>query len=174
MICLPKIEVCILTILGIDPGFGILGYGFLRVSGNLFEHVHHGTIQTEREQSIGLRLKFLYDNLCNLIKEFKPNEIAMEKLFFSRNVTTAISVGEARGVVLLVAAQNKIEVYEYLPHEVKKAVAGNGRATKKDVQEWIKILLNLSEIPKPDDAADALAIAYCHGVVRNFIRRFNV
>lgn len=173
MICLPKIEVCILTILGIDPGFGILGYGILRVSGNLFEHVRHGTIQTEKQQSIGMRLKFLYDNLCNLINEFKPDEVAMEKLFFSRNVTTAISVGEARGIVLLAAAQNNIEVYEYAPHEVKKAVAGNGKATKRDVQKWIKVLLSLSEIPKPDDAADALAIAYCHGAVRNFIRRFS-
>lgn len=162
-----------MTILGVDPGFGILGYGILRVGGNLFEYVHHGTIQTEKEQNIGMRLKFLYENLCNLINEFKPDEIAMEKLFFSRNVTTAISVGEARGVVLLAAAQNNIVIYEYAPHEVKKAVAGNGRATKRDVQGWIKVLLNLSEIPKPDDAADALAIAYCHGVVRNFIRRFN-
>ncbi len=174
MICLPKIEVCTLTILGIDPGFGILGYGVLRVSGNFFEHVNHGTIQTEKEQNISLRLKFLYENLCNLIDEIKPDEIAMEKLFFSRNVTTAISVGEARGIVLLLAAQKKIEVYEYTPHEVKKAVAGNGRATKRKVQEWIKILLNLAEIPKPDDAADALAIAYCHGVVKNFTRRFTV
>lgn len=163
-----------MTILGIDPGFGILGYGILRASGNLFEHVTHGVIQTEKEQNIALRLKYLYENLCNLIDEFKPDEIAMEKLFFSRNVTTAISVGEARGIVLLSAAQRKIEVYEYTPHEIKKAVTGNGRAMKKDVQEWIKILLNLSQIPKPDDAADALAIAYCHGATRNFIRRFSV
>lgn len=162
-----------MTILGIDPGFGILGYGILRVSGNFFEHVRHGTIQTEQQQSIGMRLKFLYDNLCNLINEFKPDEVAMEKLFFSRNVTTAISVGEARGIVLLAAAQNNIEIYEYAPHEVKKAVAGNGKATKRDVQKWIKVWLSLSEIPKPDDAADALAIAYCHGLVRNFIRRFS-
>ncbi|MFN4191184.1 MAG: crossover junction endodeoxyribonuclease RuvC, partial [Pseudothermotoga sp.] len=80
-----------MTILGIDPGFGILGYGILRVRGNFFEHVRHGTIKTEKQQSIGVRLKFLYDNLCNLINEFKPDEVAMEKLFFSRNVTTAIS-----------------------------------------------------------------------------------
>lgn len=162
-----------MTILGIDPGFGILGYGILRVRGNFFEHVRHGTIKTEKQQSIGVRLKFLYDNLCNLINEFKPDEVAMEKLFFSRNVTTAISVGEARGIVLLAAAQNNIEIYEYAPHEVKKAVAGNGKATKRDVQKWIRVLLSLSEIPKPDDAADALAIAYCHGVIRNFVRRFS-
>ncbi len=174
MFCLPKIEVCTLTVLGIDPGFGILGYGILRVSGNFFEHIRHGTIQTEKEQKIALRLKFLYENLCELIEEFKPDEISVEKLFFSRNVTTAMSVGEARGIVLLSAAQNKIEVYEYTPHEVKKAVTGNGRATKKEVQEWIKILLSLPEVPKPDDAADALAIAYCHAVVKNFSRRFTV
>jgi len=161
-----------LTILGVDPGFGILGYAFLRVSGNTFESLCHGTLQTKKEEKISLRLKFLYEGLVELIDQFSPEEIAMEKLFFSRNVTTAIAVGEARGIVLLVAAQKGLEIHEYAPHEVKKAVTGNGRATKREVQNWMKILLNLSEIPKPDDAADALAIAYCHAVTKNFVRRF--
>ncbi|ABV32810.1 MULTISPECIES: crossover junction endodeoxyribonuclease RuvC [Pseudothermotoga] len=162
-----------MIIFGVDPGFGILGYGVLSVSGNSFQHVSHGTIQTEKQQNIALRLKVLYEELSNVIDNFKPSEIAMEKLFFSRNITTAISVGEARGIVLLLAAQRNIPVFEYTPHEIKKAVTGSGKASKKDVQQMIKILLNLKELPKPDDAADGLAIAWCHCAVRNITRRFS-
>ncbi len=156
-----------MIIIGIDPGFGILGYGVLKVAGNTFEHVTHGIFETEKTTRMSLRLKILYENLDELFKRYKPKEIAMEKLFFFRNVTTAISVGEARGVVLLAAAQQGIEVFEYTPHEVKKAVTGNGKATKKEVQRMVKLLLNLKEMPKPDDAADALAIAWCHASGRN-------
>ncbi|AEH50307.1 crossover junction endodeoxyribonuclease RuvC [Pseudothermotoga thermarum] len=162
-----------MIIFGVDPGFGILGYGVLKVEGNIVEHVAHGVIETEKDLQMSLRLKILYENLVKLFEKYKPKELAVEKLFFFRNVTTAISVGEARGVVLLLAAQKNIEVFEYTPHEVKKAITGSGKATKKDVQRMVKMFLNLKEIPKPDDAADALAIAWCHALARN-IRRLGV
>ncbi len=160
-----------MIVIGVDPGFGILGYGVLRISGNFCEHVGHGVIETEKNTLMTTRLKILYEELNRLFDAYKPQEIAIEKLFFFRNVTTAISVGEARGVALLVAAQRGVEVFEYTPHQVKKAIAGSGKATKKDVQRMVKMFLNLKEIPKPDDAADALAIAWCHALARN-LRRF--
>lgn len=156
-----------MIILGIDPGFGIAGYGVLSLEGNIFKHIAHGVVETTKNVDLSYRLKELYDDFTKLLETYKPNEVAIEKLFFSRNITTGIAVGEARGVLILASIQCGLTVFEYTPHQVKKAVTGQGRATKSQVQRMIKILLNLPETPRPDDAADALAIAWCHGTNRH-------
>ncbi|MEN3008132.1 crossover junction endodeoxyribonuclease RuvC [Pseudothermotoga sp.] len=161
-----------MKILGLDPGFGTLGYGVIEVSGNTLRHIVHGAIFTEKDKPIQVRLKSLYDQIRNIIRNYTPNEVAIERLFFYKNVTTAITVGEARGVALLAVVEYDLPIFEYTPHMVKKAVTGNGRATKADIQKWVTLLLELKKKPKPDDAADALAIAICHAHQRNFERRF--
>jgi len=149
--------------LGIDPGTATTGYGLVRLvqDGSLVA-VKYGVFLTPKESSPPARLEMLYDQLRGLLNEYKPETAAVEKLFFSRNVTTALAVGQARGVVMLCLQQSGIEAFEYTPNEVKQAVAGYGGAQKKQVQEMVRALLLLSEIPKPDDAADALAIAITH------------
>ncbi len=149
--------------LGIDPGTATTGYGLVRLEqdGSLFA-VNYGVILTPKDASAPARLEMLYDELRTLLKKYKPDTAAVEKLFFSRNVTTAIAVGQARGVVMLCLQQAKIEPFEYTPNEVKQAVAGYGSADKRQVQEMVRALLQLDSIPKPDDAADALAIAITH------------
>jgi crossover junction endodeoxyribonuclease RuvC len=149
--------------LGIDPGTATTGYGLVRLAqdGGLVA-VKYGVFLTPKESSPPARLEMLYDQLRGLLNEYKPETAAVEKLFFSRNVTTALAVGQARGVVMLCLQQSGIEAFEYTPNEVKQAVAGYGSAQKKQVQEMVRALLLLSEIPKPDDAADALAIAITH------------
>jgi len=149
--------------LGIDPGTATTGYGLVRLAqdGSLVA-VKYGVFLTPKESSPPARLEMLYDQLRDLLNEYKPETAAVEKLFFSRNVTTALAVGQARGVVMLCLQQSGIEAFEYAPNEVKQAVAGYGSAEKKQVQEMVRALLLLSEIPKPDDAADALAIAITH------------
>ncbi|QTA37145.1 crossover junction endodeoxyribonuclease RuvC [Thermosipho ferrireducens] len=153
-----------MKILGIDPGYGILGFGILEVIKNKIRHVEHGVITTPKNFSVPRRMELIYNRLLDIIKKHSPDVCAMEKLFFYRNVTTAIHVGEARGVVLLALAQNKIPLKEFTPYQVKNNVTGYGRADKKQVQKMMKILLNLDEIPQPDDAADALAVAWCIAV----------
>ncbi|HXQ38542.1 MAG TPA: crossover junction endodeoxyribonuclease RuvC [Anaerolineales bacterium] len=149
--------------LGIDPGTATTGYGFVRVeSDGSLVAVKYGVILTPKEASASARLVMLYDQLHDLIKEYHPELAAVEKLFFARNVTTAIAVGQARGVVMLSLQQAGIETFEYTPKEVKQAVAGYGGADKRQVQEMVRALLQLDSIPKPDDAADALAIAITH------------
>ena len=150
-------------ILGIDPGTATTGYGFIRESrdGSL-EAVDYGVILTPAEESMEKRLLMLYQQLSDKILFHHPQSGAVEKLFFQRNVTTAISVGQARGVILLTLAQAQIPTAEYTPNEIKQAVSGYGAADKKQMQMMVKTLLNLEKIPKPDDAADALGVAICH------------
>ena len=149
--------------LGIDPGTATTGYGLVRLErdGSLVA-VKYGVILTPKDASAPARLEMLYDQLRGILHEYKPDTAAVEKLFFSRNVTTALAVGQARGVVMLCLQQAGIQPFEYTPNEVKQAVAGYGGAQKKQVQEMVRALLLLSEIPRPDDAADALAIAITH------------
>ncbi len=149
--------------LGIDPGTATTGYGLVRLEpdGGLAA-VSYGVILTPKEESAPARLDILYRKLRTLLKKHHPDTAAVEKLFFQRNISTAIAVGQARGVALLALQQAGIESFEYTPNEVKQAVAGYGSADKKQVQDMVRVLLQLPEIPKPDDAADALAIAICH------------
>ena len=149
--------------LGIDPGTATTGYGFVRVeSDGSLVAVKYGVLLTPKESTASARLVMLYDQLRDVLNEYKPELAAVEKLFFARNVTTALAVGQARGVVMLAIEQAGIEVFEYTPKEVKNAVAGYGGADKRQVQEMVRALLQLDSIPKPDDAADALAIAITH------------
>ncbi|MEW6084761.1 MAG: crossover junction endodeoxyribonuclease RuvC [Chloroflexota bacterium] len=149
--------------LGIDPGTATTGYGLVRLmpDGELAA-VSFGIISTPKDATPSARLAMLYNDLRKLLKQHKPDTAAVEKLFFARNVTTGIAVGQARGVVLLALQQAGLEVFEYTPKEVKNAVAGYGNAEKRQVQEMVRALLQLDSIPKPDDAADALAIAITH------------
>lgn len=149
--------------LGIDPGTGTTGYGVvgLTAAGG-FALLACGIIRTPPRTAMHLRLHELFDDLRGLIDEFRPQAVAVEKLFFGRNVTTAITVGQAHGIVLLAAALGQLDVAEYTPAEVKQAIAGYGNADKRQVQEMVQRILDLPEIPRPDDAADGVAIAVCH------------
>ena len=149
--------------LGIDPGTATTGYGLVRLEqdGSLVA-VKYGVILTTKNNTAPARLVTLYDELQDLLNEHKPDTAAVEKLFFSRNVTTALAVGQARGVVMLCLQLSGIEAFEYTPNEIKQAVAGYGGAQKRQVQEMVRALLQLDSIPKPDDAADALAVAITH------------
>lgn len=155
--------------LGIDPGTATTGYGLVRLEpdGSLVA-VKYGVILTPRDASAPARLEMLYNDLSDLLREYHPDTAAVEKLFFSRNVTTALAVGQARGVVMLCMQQAGIEPFEYTPNEIKQAVAGYGGAQKKQIQEMVRALLQLDSIPKPDDAADALAIAITHLNTRRY------
>lgn len=152
-----------MIILGIDPGIAILGYGIVRYEGNKFTPLDYGAITTDSKVSMPERLGILYRGLDELIKAYNPDTLAVEELFFNKNVKTALTVGHARGVVLLAGYQQGLNTYEYTPLQVKQAVVGYGRAEKQQIQQMVKILLNLEKIPKPDDVADALAVAICHG-----------
>lgn len=154
-----------MRILGIDPGTGILGFGLIDVddSGKL-SLVDAGVIRTPVHQADSDRLNTIYDELHEIITECKPEVMSVEKLFFARNVTTAMSVAQARGVVLLCGKQHKLELFEYTPMQIKLAITGYGKADKQQVQEMVRIVLALKETPKPDDAADALAAAICHSM----------
>ncbi len=149
--------------LGIDPGTATTGYGLVRLmpDGELVA-VSFGILSTPKDATPSARLEMLFDNLTKLLKKHKPETAAVEKLFFSSNVKTALAVGQARGVVMLCLQKAGIEPFEYTPNEVKQAVAGYGGADKRQVQEMVRALLQLDSIPKPDDAADALAIAITH------------
>ncbi|NWF64559.1 MAG: crossover junction endodeoxyribonuclease RuvC [Chloroflexi bacterium] len=149
--------------LGIDPGTATTGYGLVRLmpDGELVA-VHYGVILTPKESSDSARLVMLFDDLNKILKKHKPDTAAVEKLYFARNVTTGIIVGQARGVILLALEKARIPTVEYSPNEVKQAVAGYGHAEKRQMQEMVRTLLQLKKIPKPDDAADALAIAITH------------
>jgi crossover junction endodeoxyribonuclease RuvC len=152
-----------MLVLGIDPGTAITGYGLVRETPqNNLEMVDYGTIQTAAGLPPEQRLFDLYTKLSHYILLHRPDAASVEKLFFQRNVRTAFAVGQARGVILMTMAQVNIPVFEYTPLEVKQAVSGYGSADKNQVQQMVRTLLNLGEIPRPDDAADALAIAICH------------
>jgi crossover junction endodeoxyribonuclease RuvC len=147
--------------MGIDPGLAIVGFGILDQRGNEMKSVDFGAIKTETNLNLSTRLKQIYDACSIIIEEHQPDVVAVEKLFFNRNVTTAFSVGQARGVILLAAEQAGVPVTEYTPLQVKMAVTGYGQAEKKQIQEMVKMILSLPRIPKPDDVADALAVAIC-------------
>lgn len=157
-----------MIILGIDPGFAILGYGIIEVSGNRFSALKYGAITTPSGMPMPQRLKIIYDELSFVISEYQPEEIAVEELFFNKNSKTALMVGQARGAVILACANNGIDVFEYTPLQIKQALVGYGRAEKKQIQVMVKHILNLDAIPKPDDTADALAAAVCHANSRSF------
>ncbi len=152
-----------MLILGIDPGLAVVGYSLVEKNANKYRVCDYGVIRTNSDQENCERLMQIFSELKEIIERYKPDEMAVEELFFNKNVKTAIEVGQARGVILLTGAQSNIAVAEYTPLQVKQAVVGYGRASKQQVQQMIKALLNLEEIPKPDDAADALAVAICHG-----------
>ena len=151
-----------MRILGIDPGTAITGYGILDKAYHQYTVIDYGCIKTPAHSPMEQRLCQLYDGMCWLLKEYEPDEIAIEELFFNRNITTAITVGQARGVIILAAAQYGVKVNEYTPLQVKQAIAGYGKADKKQVQFMVKNILGLAKVPSPDDVADALAIAICH------------
>lgn len=151
-----------MIILGIDPGTATTGYGVIDSDKGKIKAVEHGCILTKANQNLETRLIIIFDELSEIIKKFKPEMVAVEELFFASNAKTAISVGHARGVILLACSKAKVPVYEYTPLQVKQAICGYGRGDKQQIQKMVKALLNLEEIPKPDDAADGLAIAICH------------
>jgi crossover junction endodeoxyribonuclease RuvC len=147
--------------LGVDPGTALLGFGVVEAISDP-ELIDYGVIATPSNVSMPERLSTLFDEMNVLLDRYRPDVLAVEQLFFARNVTTAIAVGQARGVVLLAAAKAGVPVAEYSPSEVKHAVVGYGKADKAQIQEMVRIILNMPELPKPDDAADALAVALCH------------
>lgn len=151
-----------MIIFGIDPGLANTGYGVIKKDSSFLSVVDYGAIRTKSNQKRGLRLKKIYDELLALMKEYKPDYVSIEELFFTPNLTSAISVGEAKGVAILAAVEAKAEVYTYKPAEIKQAVVGYGNATKNQIQQMVKVLLSLDKIPKPNHAADALAMAICH------------
>ncbi len=152
-----------MRILGIDPGYAILGYGVVDTKGNKFKVIDYGAILTDAKMDMADRLKHIYFSLMEIIDRTEPDEAAVEELFFNTNTKTAIKVGQARGVAILACANSGLEVDEYTPLQIKQALTGYGRAEKKQVQTMVKTILNLKEVPKPDDTADALAAAICHG-----------
>ncbi len=151
-----------MIILGIDPGFAIVGVGVIQYKGNKFSVIDHYAITTKAGLPLEERLKLIYEGIEEVIKKYKPDCMAIEELFFNNNAKTAIQVGQARGVILLGAVNCGIPIYEYTPLQVKQSVVGYGRADKTQVQQMTKSLLNLTKVPKPDDVADALALAICH------------
>lgn len=151
-----------MIIMGLDPGYAIVGFGIVAYEGNRFKVLDYGAITTDKDDDFSHRLKEVYDGVTYLLQKWKPCAMSVEKLFFNTNTTTAIGVAEARGVCLLSAFENNAELFEYTPLQVKQSVTGYGRADKKQVQEMTRVLLGLDSVPKPDDTADALAIAICH------------
>ncbi|MDF2523423.1 MAG: crossover junction endodeoxyribonuclease RuvC [Clostridiales bacterium] len=152
-----------MIIMGIDPGFAITGYGIVKYEGNKFSVIDYGAITTEASLQFSKRLLILSEGLEELIGKYKPDAISIEELFFNKNIKTALNVGHGRGVALLAGARAGVEVFEYTPLQVKQSVVGYGRAEKAQIQQMVKVILNLEKIPKPDDVADALAVAVCHG-----------
>lgn len=153
-----------MRILGIDPGTGILGFGIIEVEKGKTHLVDAGVIRTPVHEDDAVRLETIYDELMDIIAASKPTVMSVEKLFFARNVTTAMTVSQARGVVLLCARQTQLEIFEYTPLQIKMAITSYGRADKKQVQEMVRVILGLNEVPKPDDCADALAAAITHSM----------
>lgn len=152
-----------MRILGIDPGYAILGYGIVDMKGNHFKAIEYGAVTTDAKMDMPDRLKVLYNSLMELIVRYEPDVASVEELFFNTNAKTAILVGQARGVAVLACANSGLEIAEYTPLQIKQALVGYGRAEKQQVQLMVKTLLNLKSVPKPDDTADALAAAVCHG-----------
>lgn len=151
-----------MKILGVDPGYAIVGYGVVEYKNNKFKPLDYGAVTTSAGMDFADRLEIIYSGMDEIIKRNRPEALSIEKLFFNTNTTTAIDVAQARGVILLAAKQNNLPIYEYTPLQVKQAVTGYGRAEKRQMMELTRILLGLDKCPKPDDTADALAMAICH------------
>ncbi|MDZ7587033.1 MAG: crossover junction endodeoxyribonuclease RuvC [Patescibacteria group bacterium] len=154
-----------MTILGIDPGFARMGWGIISKTGAKFSLVDYGCLETSAEVSLSTRLETIFDGISRILKKFKPDLAGIETLFFNTNAKTAVKVGEARGAILVALKKSGVKVIDVTPLQVKQAVAGYGRAEKFQVQKMVKALLNLKEIPRPDDAADALAVALAAGSI---------
>lgn len=151
-----------MIILGIDPGLAIVGYGVIDSQNGGSRPIDCGVINTPKEDSVPVRLSKIYDGMISLIERYKPDCIAIEELFFNTNITTGINVAQARGVILLACTQKNLKMYEYTPLQIKQALTGYGKAEKKQIQFMVTRLLNLKAVPKPDDAADGLAVALTH------------
>lgn len=153
-----------MRVLGIDPGYAIVGWGVVEYISNRFAPIGYGAVITEKDTPFEQRLVEIYESVFDICKRYQPEALSIEKLYYQHNQTTVIGVAEARGVILLAAAQAGLPIYEYTPMQVKQAVTGYGKAVKKQVQEMTRMLLNLPAVPKPDDTADALAMAitFCH------------
>ena len=152
-----------MRILGIDPGYAILGWGVVEKVGNKFKAIDYGAITTDKDLPMTPRLELLYDGLRDIIADLNPQVAAIEQLYFNNNAKTAINVGQARGVAILACMKGGLDVSEYTPLQIKQALVGYGRADKKQIQFMVKTMLNLKAVPRPDDTADALAAAICHG-----------
>jgi len=163
-----------MIILGIDPGLATLGYGVIETNNIKHRLIQYGTLNTPAHTEMAFRLRSLYEGMNQLLDIYKPDEIAFEELFFSKNVTTGINVSMARGVALLAVAQYTDKLYEYTPMQIKQAITGYGKADKHQMQQMVKILLGMKEIAKPDDAADALAVAITHANIGPAKRQFHI
>ena len=152
-----------MRILGIDPGYAIMGWAVIDMKGNHFTAVDYDSIMTDAGTPMPERLQMLYSGLMSVIEQYHPDEASIEELFYNNNAKTVIHVGEARGVAILACTNSGLDVYEYTPLQIKMALTGYGRAEKKQIQSMVKMILNLEKVPKPDDTADALAAAITHG-----------
>ena len=158
-----------MRVLGIDPGFALVGFGIVEENNGRLKALDYGVISTPKEESISTRLAMIYKGMCDLIDTYKPDAIAIEELFFFKNQKTVIPVAEARGVIVLAGIQKLGNLYEYTPLQIKQALTGNGRAEKKQIQYMVTNILGLEKIPKPDDAADAVAVALTHLQTNNIL-----
>jgi crossover junction endodeoxyribonuclease RuvC len=161
-----------MIVLGIDPGLATLGWGVIETDGQRLRLIGYGTVSTEAGTPLPVRLKAIQTGVRDLIQLYKPNDIAFEELFFARNVTTALQVGAARGAAIIAAVEHTQNLYEYTPMQIKQAVTGYGKADKKQIQQMVKLLLSMEEIPKPDDAADGLAAAITHAHASHLKQQF--
>lgn len=157
-----------MKILGIDPGTQVAGYGLIETKGSKIVVIEYGSLKTDKKQSFPQRLKFIHSRIMDIILKYQPDQMAIEEVFYGKNIKSAIKIGEGRGIVFLCAALANIPIAEYAATVIKKAVVGNGSAHKNQVQEMVKIILELPKIPEPEDASDALAIAICHSHNLNF------
>ena len=151
-----------MRILGIDPGYALMGWGVIDTEGQRMRLVNYGCVETKAGQPMQHRLRTLQLGVQTLVNTYRPDDVAFEELFFARNVTTALMVGAARGAAIIAAAEYTENLYEYTPMQIKQAVTGYGKADKKQIQQMVKLLLHMDAVPTPDDAADAIAIALCH------------
>lgn len=160
-----------MRILGIDPGFAITGYSIIDYIGNKFKLITSGAVLTEAKTSFPLRLESMYEQLNEIIKNYQPDAMSIEELFFNNNAKTAINVAQARGVILITARINNLDIFEYTPLQIKQAVTGYGRADKMQVQRMVKMILNEEKLPKLDDITDSMAIAICHAHSAKFAQK---
>ena len=163
-----------MIIIGVDPGYAIVGIGVVEYNGNRFRPLEYGAITTPAGMPTVDRLKKIYDEMTLLIDKYQPDAVAIEELFFNSNQKTAINVAQARGVILVSVTNRSVPIFEYTPLQVKQSVTGYGRADKGQIQQMVKTLLNLNVIPKPDDAADGLALAICHAHSNKINKMFDL